>query len=382
MTRRQGLIIVALIILAAVGVRWFFNNFEVREIDVPTGLKGEARQNQLYAAKLFLNEMGLHASSRTLPEILRDLPPNDHAIVIDNERRYANLEQSDNLLEWVRQGGQLLLRPSLADEVLENKTLTDPLLEKLGISARFSTQEISEDETIELRISDATNPRSLQIQFEEALQLFGELASDIAIFDNNGTHLIQRNLGTGQLTVLSDMSFMYNNGIGDHDHAEALWRLLHWNQRQPNTVWLVHTEKVTPLWQLIWQNTKPLLLIAFLALIAWGYRASQRFGPQEPGSPPARRRLMEHIEASGRHYWRSHGADRLLRSTRQALILRLNQAHPGWSLWEPATQEQHLAETVGMTLDQVNSLLHDAAPRSKDAFTQLIQQLEKIRRSL
>ena len=382
MTRQQWLIIAAVVILSALGFQWFFTHFEAREIKVPDSRKGEARYNPLYASKLFLNEMGIRASSRTLPEILRDLPSGKDTIVIDNEHHYTKPEQLITLLDWVRQGGHLFLRPSLSNDIEEGETLTDPLLETQGISARFSTRNITEDETVELRIEHPKPPRSLHIHFQEVLQLLGEQASDIAIFDDNGTHLIQRNLGAGQLSILSDMSFMDNDNIGEYDHAEALWQLLHWNQTDPGTVWLIHTEKVTPLWQLIWQNAKPLLLIALLAFIAWVYRMSQRFGPQEPIAPPARRRLMEHIEASGRHYWRNHSADRLLQSTRQALLQRLNQTHPGWSLWEPAAQEKYLAETMGITADQMNSLLHDALPHSKDAFTQLIQQLEKIRKSV
>jgi len=96
----------------------------------------------------------------------------------------------------------------------------------------------------------------------------------------------------------------------------------------------------------------------------------------------ARRRLMEHIEASGNYFWKNNQRQKLIDSSRQALIKRIAQTHPGWHQYQPEEQTRVLAEQLEQTPENIHKLLHTNEFEHPDDFTKLVSQLEKIRKSL
>ena len=71
-----------------------------------------------------------------------------------------------------------------------------------------------------------------------------------------------------------------------------------------------------PLWLWLWIHAGPLVIVLTLLLIAWLFGAVRRFGPMQPVPPPARRRVLEHIEAAGHFLWKQNQRHRLVEGVR------------------------------------------------------------------
>src|SRR3546814_3831009 len=69
-------------------------------------------------------------------------------------------------------------------------------------------------------------------------------------------------------------------------------------------------------------------LPALLALAAWLWMRTQRFGPRLPSPEPARRALLEHVQASGEHLWRYGRASALYAAVREVFMARLRRRDP------------------------------------------------------
>ena len=382
MSRKQLFGALLTLLLLSLGALWFLNHFELREVEVPVPLQGEARDNDLYAAKLFLREMGDTAGSITLPGIIPTLPGTHDALLLDTDRKYLQSADNEALLKWVKQGGHLIFRADIdaAFDPQDDAFSPDPLLDALGLSIHFDTAA-EPQETSRIRLSSGADTATLEILFNESFSLQGERPADILMFDSNGIHLLHRRFGAGHVTVLTDMEFLNNYEIGEFDHAEMLWRLVHWGN-DPEQIWLVHTQAAVPLWKLLWRHARPPLAIGLLLLLAGLLYASQRFGPLEAGPVAGRRRLLEHIEASGHHFWRLGKRQHLLDSTRAALLKHLSRRHPGWKSLAGRERDLQLAKLLNKPIASIDHLLHDNAPANAENFTRLIGELEDLRKTL
>ncbi|TDR36662.1 hypothetical protein DFR29_12712 [Tahibacter aquaticus] len=121
--------VLPLLVTAAL-VWWFLSTFHrvSKEIDLPP--RGEARYNPLLALRLTLQQQGIQAISRAdldLDDMA--LQPED-TVVLHSDVRVIDAARTDALLEWVGEGGHLLLRlPEGGDE-----GRVGPLLERLALT--------------------------------------------------------------------------------------------------------------------------------------------------------------------------------------------------------------------------------------------------------
>ena len=94
------------------GTLWFHNNYELKDIEEYTGFRGEARSNHLFAARVFLKRMGIPAEKK---DGLFKLPSTDSVILIDTERATLPQKTLDELMQWVKRGGHLIIRARTPD---------------------------------------------------------------------------------------------------------------------------------------------------------------------------------------------------------------------------------------------------------------------------
>lgn len=355
---------------------------EIREVAAPIPLKGEAARNSLYAAELFLQKMGFHTESHLIRQLDHSLPPTSAAIVIDDDHDAIGEATRTALLQWVEKGGKLLLRPNLSDLNAQTGLFDDKLLNRLGINARHQRTTGDSAGNSEIRISRPDGDQYLEVYFDDHLALEGDRPGDTLMLDNNGVHLIQRSLGQGTITILSDLDFIENTRIGDFNHAGLLWQLLNWDGVPPSRIWLIHTEEFPSLPLLLWRNAQPVVLIAGLWLALFLLTAGHRFGPLKTPRERPLRSLKAHIEASGRWYWRHGQQARLLESNRQMVVRKMNQLHPQWTNLSEEQRFQQLAELVHWPVSRIKYLFQSGAPKEREAFTQLIAELETLRTSL
>lgn len=302
----------AVLFIAAAGV-WFLNNFELRETDEPTGFQGEAATNPLFAARLFLKRMGIPAEKH---ENLSELPSINTVLLIDTDRYTLNKRKLDHLFSWVEQGGHLVTRirnteamdaEDDADQTSSTQATvlaSDELISRLGI--RLGKQVFPEQGDLPLIVKLYKSKTTLEVDLDS----FRPLITQQAVYKQEtyagSAWLIEQKVGKGRITLVANLSFIENASIQHYDHAEYLWYLIHGLYNNPQGVWLIHQDDLPALWRLLWDYAWPIIL-TLLAFIPLAYLAlGSRFGPLLPLPTPERRRILEHIQASGLFMWQRY----------------------------------------------------------------------------
>lgn len=388
LTMKRLRLIIILILVAISGIsigywfyNWFYNNFEKISENVEIGYQGEARDNPLLAAERLLERMGTPTKTiQSLSDI--DLNMQDTLILYNTP---ISEEESNQLHYWIEAGGHLIIANKTGDDYLS----TIPLFTQLGITQYqnyLDEAEIAQSPPLEFFWARYR----LQVAFNPDYYLksgYYDPAKKIA--DEHGTHLLFYYYSTGMLTILSDLAFFENYKIDKYDHAQFLWHLVHF-KRQAERVWLLHTQadmngtkkNVPSLWALLWINMWTIIISATTLLLFWLWLISRRFGTLLPAPPRARRRLLEHIEASGHFFWRQNQAQILLHAARQAVLKRLDSEHPYWARLSQAQLSQHLAQISELPADEIEKALHGNKHNTEIAFTRAIQILTQIRKKL
>ncbi len=378
----QRIILLLLSIVLILISYWFYNNFKIVSESVEIGYEGEARDNPLLAAERLLERMGTPVKSvEFLPD---ELDTQDTLILYGrflNEDALSE-EQIQQLIYWIEEGGHLILASEKLFTVLDIKQYQNGLNEA----------EIAQAPPTEIFFTED----SLKVAFNPDYYLeYSDYEPALEISDEYGSHLLIYYYGTGLITVLSDLAFIENDKIGEYDHAQFFWELVHL-ERQAAHVWLLHSqmeemppensqmEEIPPnvpsLWLLLWKNMWTVIISATILLLFWLWSASRRFGSVLPDPPRARRRLLEHIEASGHFLWRHNQAQVLLDSARQALLKRLESVHPDWLALSQLELSQHLAQLCEWPADEIEKALH--GNKAAFAFTRAIQIITQIGKKL
>jgi hypothetical protein len=345
---------------------------ETEQID--EGLQGEADRYPLLAAERFLIAMGI--PTRRINALYREterLDRND-ALLILSDRQTMGQELSYELLEWVSKGGRLIFTVAHLDN-FERSHQRDTLMTALGITTQESPCET------EANYSDVDLPWAndiLRIQFEWCYNFSGLDEYDAIAEDPEGIQIVRRYHGEGTVTILTDMDFLTWLSIGEYDHAATLWHLVDGK----GTVWLVPDNDMPSLLEWLIEFAPLALTSAVLLLVTWLYASMRRFGPMRPNPLPARRRIMEHIQASGHYLWQHSKVDRLVNAVRSDVFRTAARRHPGWTDMNRQEQEEHIAEVTGITPEAAGRLLDERTPDNKQEFTFLIRQLKKVKDQL
>jgi hypothetical protein len=369
MSRTAQLLTAGALVLLALGALWFFATFERVEQDVEVGYQGAARSNPYLAAERLFTRLG--APARTLAAQPSTLPPADHALVLVSPARSTSAEQLQRILDWVRQGGRLLVVPDEAPSI-------DPILRHWEVGVR-EDPDVSEHETLRVPLRDRAEAE-VELSRQRRLAL-GRQDTQVRIESAHGVAFVRYAEGAGSVTFLADGHFFDNDNIGGHDHAALAWALVRAGGAAPAGVWLAVRDQVPTLAQLLARHAWMALASGGLLIAAWLWAAGSRFGPLVPDPPRDRRSLLEHVEASGDFLWRNGRGAELVQSARQALLARVDVREPGWRSLPRADLVQRLATGARLPAARVDRALHGSVATPAD-LVQAVQILETLRRSL
>ena len=352
---------------------------------VDRGPSPEALGNPYLAAEHFLREQGLVVDHANGLERLSDLPPKDRSLLLLGERGNMTPRQVDQLLDWAKSGGHLLVvAEALWDE--ETDKSGDLLLDRLYIHQTLSDEP---DQLAPARKKKGPDLTKLYVDNETAPAYFSfdtdfnlTDPKHLAQFSANSaksSHLMQLNLGQGSVTVVTDSDLWKNPGIGKHDNAWLLWYL-----NQGTHVTLLFNSDVDDLFTLLMRYF-PQALAALAALIALAlWQAGIRQGPIQAPAPKARRQLQEHLEASADFLLRRSGQGPLLHALQRDILRAARRRHPGFEHLDTAEQWQvleHLTRQPSHVISQALGPL--AAKRLSSAdFSRQVACLQTLRNAL
>lgn len=388
MSAKKVLISLLLVGVLAAIIYAFYDKFEkvTKEIDI--GFTGEAYSNSLYASRLFLKKMGIPAEKVEIYR-LTDLPSTKTVIVINTTRSTLSAERIEQLLKWVKRGGHLIT--VVAPKYAETEEDDDILQKRLGIKTEemryldsefYDDQDEGSDEDYDptVYVSLKGLKKKYALNFYRIIPIKTNNENDEKLMVKGSVFLVNRAYGDGLISIASDLEFAENNYIEDKDHAEFFWQLLHRKHATLDNVWLLNSDDMPALWDWLWQNAWQLILTLSLLLVFWLYYLSNRFGPIIPAKELNRRRLLEHIQASGYFFWKKNQQDKLIASTRQAVMQKFGKLFPAWHQLTVDEQLQLASEYTEISSDKLRPLLFENRKLSMDEFIHLVQKLEAIRK--
>jgi hypothetical protein len=366
---RPALAAALLAVLVLGGAWWFFTNFE----RVPTrewvGYQGEARRNSYLAAERLLARLGLAVRHVKTPGELRELPPNGTLILPDRRDALAPDERR-RLLAWVDAGGHLIVED-------EDHRRPDPVLDALGVK-RKPGPKAAPEAAIEVRLPHAPAPLSVRMHARQTLEV---PQAEVMVRGKSVTHLVHFRRGRGQVTVLNDFGFMRNPAIGAVDHAEFLWQLTRF---QPGTAAVLVFDNPEKLSLARWLADHAWAAVAAAALLLalWLWSIAPRFGPLAPDPEPVRRRLLDHLRASGRFQWSVGDGAALAESAREAALRRVARAQADFAGLAEREREARLAAAFGLDPAEARRVLRPARDLAIPQFVAAMRVFQRIHERL
>ena len=379
---RQVMIGLLIIVAVASAAGWFLTNFEQVPEKVWVGFQGKARRDSYLGGQRLLARMGLDVTPVREVPALRTLPP--HGMLFLPAGRQALTPQLCRaILQWVQQGGRLLVEPEPVHQ-------PDPLLDELGVKRTAididQESEPSEEEdgpsprdTIEVALPEDLPALKLRmyehlsVDFEHAVRSFG---------GQYATTLLQIDRGSGDVIVVNYFGLFDNYQIGEHDHAEFLWRISQLPPAVGEAAFFNNPQQLSLIdWLVL--NAWPVLAAGAALLLLWLWRVAPRFGPLQPDPERQRRRLLDHLRASGRFLWSNGGRARLLESAREACLRHVIRAHPDLLAAPDGERAERIAQLLGIPVDLAHKVVVSAPAHSRAAdFIQTITLYQDIHERL
>jgi hypothetical protein len=385
--RTRTVIFFLLGMLVVLGVAWFFSTHERVMAKEWVGPSGEARLREFLAAQRFAERMGMKvAEVRSLPEL--DALPAKGVLILPHHRQQLPAARVAALLQWVERGGHLIAEA-------EAPGVADPLFEQLGVK-RTTAEAMRKPITVELpnlgSKASVFLPSGIKLEVPEP---------DVRLRVGDGLFTFTR--GRGLVTVASSLRFARNPwwddyiaqtlkrpgvSIGQHDHAALLWSILSTSSgREPSLspryeLQVYFRPERLSLWTFLREHAAAALIACALLLALWVWSIVPRFGPVAPDPVPGRRRLLDHLRASGRYYWAKGLRSRLVVAARDAALRRVARAQPDFAGATQAERAQRLSVLIQISKEDATRFMGAAGAMRGADFIRVTQDAQRVHSAL
>ncbi len=345
------------------------------------GYQGPARQDPFLAAERFLQKTrsGARAVSR-----LRNLEQHQGPLFASSQS-FINYGDTDTALEWVRDGGHLILllggaerwrndwKKDIFTELVKAhrpEAEETKLLSEIGITRGTDGAVLSENGR---KLSATIDRRRLTAELAGKFAAAGVAAqADVRFGDKGDPSLASFRLGRGRVTVLANARPFRNRWIGEHDHAELLAALV--DLGRGGEAWFLNGMR-TQFWKMLWEQGWMALVALAVLFAAWLWKNLPRLGPLRSPPNTAARDFTSHLALTGAFLWRQHASDALLQPLRDAVTACASRL--GWRRTDPDFIPKLAARCV-LPEARVSTALNAADIRERSAFLRVTQDLRKM----
>lgn len=192
--------------------------------------------------------------------------------------------------------------------------------------------------------------------------------------------MLQIERGLGRVTVFDTLLIFNNQRIDDADHAELLHRLVLQAGTDADVLFMRRLPGGFGDW-LVEKAWRPLLALAALVLLAL-WAGIPRFGPVLPDPPAARRRLLDHLRASGRLLWKHGERGALASAAADAALRRVRSEFPHTHGLDEAALTRFLRQRLGVDPSLAALLLNPRSAHQVPSFIALLRVCRDIHRQL
>ena len=385
--RTRAIIFSLIGILIFLGVVWFFSTHDRVVVQEWVGPSGEARLREFLAAQRFAERMGMKvAEVRSLPEL--DALPAQGVLIVPHHRQQLPPSRITALLQWVDKGGHLIAEA-------ESVGVADPLFDHLGVK-RSTAEAMKKPIAVELPNLETKAsvflPSGIKLEAANA---------DVRLRVSDGLFTFAR--GRGLVTVASTLRFARNPwwddyiakavkrpgvSIAQHDHAVLLWSILSMSSgREPSLspryeLQVYFRPERLSLWTFLRDHAAAALIVCALLLALWIWSIMPRFGPVAPDPVPGRRRLLDHLRASGRYYWARGLRSRLVVSARDAALRRIARAQPDFAGATQAERAARISTLAGISREEASAFMSAAGAMRGADFIRVTQDAQRVHSAL
>jgi hypothetical protein len=344
----------------------------------------EAQRDPYLAYTRVLKKLGTTFRASDKPSSLETAPEGSVVFLASRRLVYMTNERIAKIVGWVERGGTLVVEA-------EPPSIDDPLIEAFGIDRDRP------DPADEARKSMRARPparKSTVTTFDwdasgTPLRVdFGRFAVPLFQARAHGDHVAARldkdvvaiafPQKAGRVVVLGSFAFLRNTAIGELDHAELGWQLA---SHKPGGVLLFLKPPQAALGEWLLEEAWPVLIAAALVLMIWLVRVIPRFGPLAPADTPPRRRLGEHIAATGRFLWSRGESAFLMQAARERVWRAASRRLSRVDAAEPMAAIEKVSESAATSKAKAHRALIGPA-ESEPAFVAAASALQEIEANL
>jgi hypothetical protein len=265
----------------------------------------------------------------------------------------------EDIAAWVEDGGHLIVEAELLG-------VSDPLLELLGVER---TTGAAPSKPVPIELPDG---RRLAVSIFGAMTLQGVGAKP--------ARYVSFAHGEGTVSALTGLQFARNPAIGNDDNAAFLWHLVSLTQPVELQVYL-RPERLS-LWAFLTRYAAPVLVAAAALLALWLWRVAPRFGPVRPDAPPARRRLLDHLRASGRFFWTQGLRGPLVLAARDAALRRITRAQPDFAVSSEGVRAARVAALAQIPVEEAQRFMSAGGGIPGAEFIRIMHTAQRIHSAL
>jgi len=196
-------------------------------------------------------------------------------------------------------------------------------------------------------------------------------------YSEYGVHMMQFEVGSGLLTIISDPGIWTSYQIDQHDHAYLLWLL---SSSEGNFA-ILRSVLRDSIWVLMARNASELLIAMGLIVLIWSWRTGYRFGRLLPRDRSHSRALGEYFSSISHYLWHRRHGEYLVEPLRQRVLRRASLTLGEFLRVDQRRQFELIAERCDLNPESVTRAF-SVDDFNETSFVQTVRLLKHIEQSL
>ena len=395
-------------------VAWgLYSSIEFYEETEESGWSVDALRNPYLAAQQFMSESGIEVTDVDSLVKLDELTTLG-TLFFSDANQVQTPRQLQQVMDWLDVGGNviytadsvahgddLLLREFAVEvewrafedeEDNEDKPLSETLREynrqiEDGKTREDIADSLNDDEDSITTVQFSDDIGVLEVAFNNDKILTQPYITDTESdtshqpfswsYSEYGVHMMQFEVGSGLLTIISDPGVWTSYQVDQYDHAYLLWLL---SSGEGNFA-ILRSVLRDSIWVLMARNASELLIAVGLMLLIWIWRMGYRFGRLLPRDLAHTRALGEYFSSISHYLWHRRHGEYLVAPLRQRVLRRASLVLGQFSLAGQQRQFELIAERCDLNPASV-ARVFSTDDFNETSFVQTVRLLKHIEQSL
>jgi hypothetical protein len=395
-------------------IAWgLYSSIEFYEETEESGWSVDALRNPYLAAQRFMAESGIEVTDVDSLVKLDELSTLG-TLFFSDANQVQTPRQLQQVMDWLDVGGNviytadsvahdddLLLREFAVEvewrefedeEAGEKKPLSESLREynrqiEDGKTREDIVRSLNEEEDSITTVTFADDIGDLEVAFNNARILTQPYITDTESdtshqpfswsYSEYGVHMMQFEVGSGLLTIISDPGVWTSYQVDQYDHAYLLWLL---SSGEGNFA-ILRSVLRDSIWVLMARNATELLIALGLVILIWVWRAGYRFGRLLPRDMAHTRALGEYFSSISHYLWHRRHGEYLVTPLRQRVLRRASLTLGEFSRADERRQFELIAERCDLNPASVTRAF-SVDEFNETSFVQTVRLLKHIEQLL